>query len=71
MLKAQDLRDQTIAELVAQVEDKRRTLFDLINSFKTAHKLDKPHLVRETKKDIAKLLTIINEKQFASQTSGV
>ena len=71
MLKAQDIRDQTVEELKALVNDKRRALFDLINSLKTAHKLDKPHLVRETKKDIARLLTIINEKQTATQTSGV
>ncbi len=71
MLKAQDLRDQTVEELKALVNDKRKELFHLINSFKTAHKLDQPHLVRETKKDIARLLTIINEKQFTIQTSGV
>ena len=71
MLKAQDLRDQTIEELQALVNDKRRVLFDLINSFKTAHKLDKPHLVRQTRKDIARLLTVLNEKQSAKQTSGV
>lgn len=71
MLKAQDLRDQTVEELKAVVSDKRRALFDLINTFKSAHKLDKPHLVRQIKKDIARLLTIINEKQSATQTSGV
>lgn len=71
MLKAKDLRDQTTEELKALVNDKRRELFNLINSLKIARKLDKPHLVRETKKDIARLLTIINEKQAATQTSGV
>jgi large subunit ribosomal protein L29 len=71
MLKAQDLRDQTVEELKALVTEKRRALFDLINTFKTAHKLDKPHLVRQTRKDIARLLTVLNEKQSAKQTSGV
>jgi large subunit ribosomal protein L29 len=71
MLKAQDIRDQTVEELKALVNDKRKELFNMINSLKIAHKLDKPHLVRETKKDIARLLTIINEKQQATQTSGV
>lgn len=71
MLKAQDLRDQSVEELKALVAEQRRALFDLINTFKTAHKLDKPHLVRQTRKDIARLLTVINEKQSAKQTSGV
>ncbi len=71
MLKAQDLRDQSVEELKALVAEKRRALFDLINTFKTAHKLDKPHLVRQTRKDIARLLTVLNEKQSAKQTSGV
>lgn len=71
MLKAQDLRDQSVEELKAQVAEKRRALFDLTNTLKMSHKLDKPHLVRETRKDIARLLTVLNEKQFDAETSGV
>ena len=67
MLKAKDLRDQNIDELQATYEDSRKALFQLVNEAKHAKKVEKPHLIREKKKDIARLLTIIHEKQQAKK----
>lgn len=68
MLKAKDLRNESIDELVATLKESRRKLFDLVNQSKQSKKLEKPHHMRETRKDIAKLLTVINEK---TMTTGV
>lgn len=66
MLKAKDLRDQSIEELQATYEDKCKELFGLKNDLQHAKKLDKPHLIRQTRREIARLLTMINQKQSAN-----
>jgi large subunit ribosomal protein L29 len=66
MLKAKDLRDQAIDELEATLLDIRKELYFLKNEQKMTKKLEKPHMLREKKKDIAKLLTVIREKQMAT-----
>ncbi len=67
MLKAKDLRDQSIDELTANYEDHRRELFQLSNEARIAKKAEKPHVIRQKKKDIARLLTVLHEKQLAKQ----
>lgn len=68
MLKAKDLRDKNVEELAHDYEDVRRELFQLINEAKVAKKAEKPHKIREKRKDIARLLTVMHEKQLAKQT---
>lgn len=63
MLKARDLRDQSIQELEATHQDLRRQLFDLINQFKMSKKMEKPHLLIQHRRNIARVLTVISEKQ--------
>jgi large subunit ribosomal protein L29 len=65
MMKAKNLRDQAIEELEAMLADLRKELFNLINERRQAKKLEKPHLINEKKKDIARLLTVIRAKQPA------
>ncbi len=65
-MKAKDLRDQSIDELEASLVDTKKELFELRNEQKRTRKLEKPHLLKEKKKDIAKLNTIIREKQLAN-----
>ncbi|CCB90383.1 50S ribosomal protein L29 [Waddlia chondrophila 2032/99] len=66
-MKPQEMRDQSIEELVAKLEESKRELFELKNEMKRSKKLEKPHLLREKKKDIAKFNTIIREKQLANR----
>lgn len=66
MPKAKELHDQTIEELQATYSDKCKELFQLTNELQHAKKLEKPHRIRQTKRDIARLLTVINEKQLAN-----
>lgn len=63
MLKAKQLRDQTVEELEAALLDSRKKLYTLRIELKRAKKLDKPHQLNETKKDVAKILTVLTEKR--------
>lgn len=65
MLKAKDLRDQSIEELEATLVDSKKELYQLQNEKKQTKKLEQPHRLKERKKDIAKILTIIAEKNNA------
>ena len=67
MVKAKELRDQTEVELEALVADKRKELFDLIVKFAREKKTSGTHVARALRKDIARILTILREKELAKQ----
>lgn len=66
-MKAKEMRDQTIEELEATHSDARNELFHLINENQRSKKMEKPHLLRQKRKNIARLLTVITEKQSEKQ----
>lgn len=63
MSKATQLRDMSQPELEAMLTDLNKELFDITNEMKRVKKLEKPHLIRSKKKEKARLLTILHEKQ--------
>lgn len=63
MKKAKEFRDQSLQELEANCRDARKELFVLVNEQKQNKKVEKTHLVRHKKREIAILLTVINEKK--------
>ena len=63
MAKAKDLKDQTAEELKMLYQDLSRELFQMRNEMKVTRKLEKPHLVREKKKDRARVMTILKQKE--------
>lgn len=67
MTKAKEMRDQSFEELEAHLNDSRKALFELVNAVRLSKKADKPHLITQTKKEIARLHTVITEKQAANQ----
>ncbi|MES2344377.1 MAG: 50S ribosomal protein L29 [Chlamydiota bacterium] len=62
MLKKQEIRDQTLEELVVLNQDLSKEIYDLMNEFRQTRKMERPHLIREKKKTRARVLTIIKEK---------
>ena len=64
MAKITKLRDQSQEELKAIYQDLSKELFQLRNEMKLARKMEKPHLVREKKKDRARAMTILREKEM-------
>lgn len=65
MATAKEFREKSTEELQALLIDLRRELFNFINDMKRTKKVDRPDQVRNTKRDIAKLLTVIRERQLA------
>lgn len=60
-MKAQELRALSAEELNTKLNDLKRELFNL--RFQLAvHQLDNSHKITEVKHDIARVMTIINEK---------
>ncbi|MER3570395.1 MAG: 50S ribosomal protein L29 [Patescibacteria group bacterium] len=60
-MKAKDLRIKTIEELKKLENDLRKKIQEYL-ILKKIKKLDKPHFLRQAKKDLARVLTVINEK---------
>ena len=60
-MKASEIRNMSIAELETKLKELKEELFNL--RFQLAvHQLDNPHKITEVKHDIARVMTIINEK---------
>lgn len=70
MTKASDLRDQTIEDLDAACSDARKELFTLRGEAAQDKKMEKPDRVRKKRKEIARILTVLHEKQTASGKSA-
>ena len=64
MMKAKDLREMTTAELEAKLADLKKDLFFLRMQHAT-NQLDNPLKINVVKKDIARIKTVIREKETA------
>ena len=64
MMKANELRNMTVEEIRLKMETLKKELYGLRSEAK-AGRIEKPHKVGETKRDIAKCETIIREKANA------
>ena len=61
-MKASELRNKTSEELEAMLKDLKSQLFTL--RFQHAiNQLDNPRKIADTKKDIARVMTVISEKK--------
>ena len=69
MRKANELRDMSEDELLVLHTDTRKELFHLKNMIKETKKMEKPHLLRLKRKEIARMLTVITEKQSGTNES--
>ena len=60
-MKAQELRAMSIEELETKLQDLKKELFNL--RFQLAvNQLDNPHRITDVKHDIARVMTVIREK---------
>lgn len=67
MTKAQIYRDQTVDEVNALVADARKELFGMVNSKRKENKERKTHFAKQKKKEIARMLTVLREKEIAEK----
>lgn len=60
-MKATDIRKMNTEELTAKLKELKNELFNL--RFQHAiNQLDNPHKIQDVKRDIARVMTILNEK---------
>jgi len=59
-MKAQQLREQSVAELEKALSDLEEQLFKL-RFQKSTGQIENPIKIREVRKDIARVLTVLNE----------
>ena len=61
-MKAKELRELTVAELEAKFKELKSELFNL--RFQHAiNQLDNPHKIVDVKKDIARVMTVLRQKE--------
>ena len=63
-MKAKELRDQSVEELEAMLEDLKKEKYKNINELRLSKKNEFPHLNLQIRKKIARILTILKEKQL-------
>ena len=63
-MKPSEIRDKSVDELYAQAEELNETIFNLQFQHATGQ-LENPMRMKQVKKDIARVLTIIREKELA------
>lgn len=63
MNKTNLLREKNLEELKSELLDLDRQIFRLRDELKVARKLEKPHQLSVLKKQRARILTILTEKQ--------
>jgi ribosomal protein L29 len=61
--KQKELKDQSVAELKAGVQHIDKELFQLRNELAMQRKIEKPHLLKTLRKDKARMLTFLTQKQ--------
>ena len=62
-MKASELINLSDEELEARYEDLCREIFELTSELRVSRKLEKPHQLKEKKKDLARILTVLRQKK--------
>ena len=66
MMKANEIRELTAEELTAKLGDLKKDLFNLRLQLAT-NQLDNTNKITEVKRDIARVGTVLREKQLADK----
>jgi large subunit ribosomal protein L29 len=69
MLQVKELREKGSEELKDQLQQLSQELYKMNSELRISRKIDKPHLIREKKRDRARLLTILTEKSEGGKAS--
>ncbi len=68
-MKIQEIRELSDEELHAELERLRRHLFDL-RAQAVTEKLEDPSMLKKTRRDIARILTVLREYEMAAAALG-
>lgn len=64
MLTIKNLRENSPEELQTKHDDLCREIFKLVSELKISRKLEHPHELKTKKKDRARVLTVLRQKQI-------
>ena len=64
-MKIQEIRQLSDEELHSELQRLRRHLFDL-RAQAVTEKLEDPSMLKKTKRDIARILTVLRERELAA-----
>ncbi len=65
MRKVSELKDQSADELKAMFHELSKDIFQIKNEARMTRKMEKPHLIREKKRDRARVLTLLRQKDVS------
>lgn len=65
-----EMRAKAESELKTQIEELSREIYQMNCELRVARKVDKPHLIREKKRERARLLTVLTEKSISVRRSS-
>ena len=68
-MKINDIRKLSDKELNDKITETKRTLFDLRLKQSTGN-LEKPSSLRELRKDVAKMKTVLKERELRGENDG-
>jgi large subunit ribosomal protein L29 len=68
-MKIDEIRQLNDEELSTELERLRRHLFD-VRSQKVTEKLEDPSVLTKARRDIARILTIIRERELQAEAKG-
>jgi large subunit ribosomal protein L29 len=71
MAKKKEKHEHSDVELQAKAHELDREIFALRNELAMNRKLDKPHLIKAKRKEKARILTILTQKQRSRGVHGV
>jgi large subunit ribosomal protein L29 len=63
MAKRKEIKDLSIDELKAKAGELDREVFELRNELAFNRKIEKPHLIKAKRREKARILTIMTQKQ--------
>ncbi len=69
LLKIKDLRELSNKELEGKIREAKKELFSLCMKQSTGT-LEKPSKIRELRKDVARMKTIMRERELEEETHG-
>jgi large subunit ribosomal protein L29 len=65
-MKAKEIREKETGHLKHELEDQRKHLFDL-RSQAVTEKLEDPSQLKKTRKDIARMMTILKQRELEAK----
>lgn len=65
MPNSNELKNSSNEELKERLKQERIELFKLKNEYELSKRLEKPHRIRATRRQIARILTILRERELS------